>query len=256
MRGINPDTLKDLFLAAMTGVQDFEYLSGEQPFVIRHKSQCYYVYITKLTSAYFKSRPDTTRAQLNRRACFDDIKKSPEPFIFLGYDGENDVFVCWNYKIVKARLNEKNTVSFYSRKIYQDQIVLGEPRHFELRNGDHPYFFKRKDLPLFLDKVDTLFPDTIEVDNTVKHQETKSPTNVPKDIGEYLYDYNLINELRPMLVGPAKRTLEAIQTVIKYMQTKYGICISMRECMGLLKNLHLDNHDGYDLQMKSFKETE
>ena len=35
----------------------------------------------KLTSAYFKSRPDTTRAQLNRRACFDEIKKSPDPFM-------------------------------------------------------------------------------------------------------------------------------------------------------------------------------
>ena len=142
MSKINPDTLKDLFLAAMTDNPNFEYISGEQPFVIKYKGQRYYIYMIKLTSAYFKSRPDTTRAQLNRRACFDEIKKSPEPFIFLGYDVENDVLVCWNNKIAKARLNEKNTVSFYSRKIYQDQISLGEPRHFKLKNGDQPYFFK------------------------------------------------------------------------------------------------------------------
>ena len=85
MSKINPDTLKDLFLAAMTDNPSFEYISGEQPFIIKYKGQRYYIYMIKLTSAYFKSRPDTTRAQLNRRACFDEIKKSPYPFIFLGY---------------------------------------------------------------------------------------------------------------------------------------------------------------------------
>lgn len=82
MSKINPDTLKDLFLAAMTDNPSFEYISGEQPFIIKYKGQRYYIYMIKLTSAYFKSRPDTTRAQLNRRACFDEIKKSPYPFIF------------------------------------------------------------------------------------------------------------------------------------------------------------------------------
>ena len=67
MSKINPDTLRDLFLAVMTGNPDFEYVNGEQPFVIKYKGQRYHIYMIKLTSAYFKSRPDTTRAQLNRR---------------------------------------------------------------------------------------------------------------------------------------------------------------------------------------------
>ena len=95
MSKINPDTLRDLFLAVMTGNPDFEYVNGEQPFVIKYKGQRYHIYMIKLTSAYFKSRPDTTRAQLNRRVCFDEIKKSSDPFIFLGYDSDNDVLVCW-----------------------------------------------------------------------------------------------------------------------------------------------------------------
>lgn len=144
MSKINPDTLRDLFLAVMTGNPDFEYVNGEQPFVIKYKGQRYHIYMIKLTSAYFKSRPDTTRAQLNRRVCFDEIKKSSDPFIFLGYDSDNDVLVCWNNKIAKARLNEKSTVSFYSRKIYQDQIILGEPKHFKLKNGDQPYFLRER----------------------------------------------------------------------------------------------------------------
>lgn len=141
MSKINPDTLRDLFLAVMTGNPDFEYVNGEQPFVIKYKGQRYHIYMIKLTSAYFKSRPDTTRAQLNRRVCFDEIKKSSDPFIFLGYDSDNDVLVCWNNKIAKARLNEKSTVSFYSRKIYQDQIILGEPKHFKLKKWGSTIFF-------------------------------------------------------------------------------------------------------------------
>lgn len=252
MSKINPDTLKDLFLAAMTDNPNFEYISGEQPFVIKYTGQRYYIYMIKLTSAYFKSRPDTTRAQLNRRACFDEIKKSPDPFIFLGYDGENDVLVCWNNKIAKARLNEKNTVSFYSRKIYQDQIILGEPRHFKLKNGDQPYFFKRKDLPIFMENVDTLFVETVDISKSCEQTETKFYSDARSNIESHLHDTELLSLLRPMLIGPAKRTLEAVQTLMKYLQERYGVHISMRECMELLKTLHFDSLDCYASQPEGF----
>lgn len=252
MSKINPDTLKDLFLAAMTDNPNFEYISGEQPFVIKYTGQRYYIYMIKLTSAYFKSRPDTTRAQLNRRTCFDEIKKSPDPFIFLGYDGENDVLVCWNNKIAKARLNEKNTVSFYSRKIYQDQIILGEPRHFKLKNGDQPYFFKRKDLPIFMENVDTLFVETVDISKSCEQTETKFYSDARSNIESHLHDTELLSLLRPMLIGPAKRTLEAVQTLMKYLQERYGVHISMRECMELLKTLHFDSLDCYASQPEGF----
>lgn len=245
MSKINPDTLRDLFLAVMTGNPDFEYVNGEQPFVIKYKGQRYHIYMIKLTSAYFKSRPDTTRAQLNRRVCFDEIKKSSDPFIFLGYDSDNDVLVCWNNKIAKARLNEKSTVSFYSRKIYQDQIILGEPKHFKLKNGDQPYFFKRKDLPLFLDKVNTLFPDIAEIPKQSERREKELYSTPNNNAENHLNDVELLALLKPMLVGPAKRTLEAVQTMMNYLRDRYDIHISMRECTTFLKTLHFDIVDGY-----------
>lgn len=54
-----------------------------------------------LSSAYFKDRPDTTRAQLPIKDEFSEIKESAYPFIFLGYDRINDVLVCWNFHIAK-----------------------------------------------------------------------------------------------------------------------------------------------------------
>ena len=74
----------------------------------------------------FKDRPGTTRAQLPKRDLFDEIKKSPNIFIFLGYDQENDVFVCWDFNVAKERLNVGKSVSFYSRISYQEEVEEGE----------------------------------------------------------------------------------------------------------------------------------
>ncbi|MDR2652518.1 MAG: hypothetical protein LBC68_09445, partial [Prevotellaceae bacterium] len=111
-----------------------------------------------LYSAYFKERPDTTRVQLPIREDFEEIKASPNPFIFLGYDQDNDVLVCWNYHIVKMRLNEKKSVSFYSRQFFQDEVSFGDFLRKRLKNGDEPILFKRKNLIEFFTQIETFFP--------------------------------------------------------------------------------------------------
>ncbi len=111
-----------------------------------------------LSSAYFKERPDTTRAQLPIREEFDEIKKSDIPFIFLGYDQQNDVLVCWNFHNVKVRLNEKRSVSFYSRQFLQDEVSSGTFLRKKLKNGDEPILFKRRDLVEFFSQIETFFP--------------------------------------------------------------------------------------------------
>ena len=75
--------------------------------------------------------------------------------------------------------------------------------------------------------------------------------NPKNNIENYLYDADLLRQLKPMLVGPAKRTLEAVQTMMKYLQERYGVHISIRESMSLLKNLHFDTMNNYDSQTVS-----
>ena len=67
-----------------------------------------------LSSAHF-SNENVWRAQLPSDDKFAEMKESPIPFIFLGYDEENDVYATWNPHKVKQRLNEAKYVSFYSR---------------------------------------------------------------------------------------------------------------------------------------------
>ena len=141
-----PETLLQLMLNVLAKADSFQYISGIQPFLMSLKGRKYYVYVKNLSSAYFKDRPDTTRAQLPIKDEFSEIKESAYPFIFLGYDRINDVLVCWNFHIAKKRLNERKSVSFYSRTFFQEEVSPGELLRKRLKNDDEPVFFKRKDL--------------------------------------------------------------------------------------------------------------
>ena len=96
---IFPETLQQLILDAFQKTPEFKYQSGVQPFLMTYSNKPYYVYVKNLSSAFFRERPDTTRAQLPIKDEFEEIKESPYPFIFLGYDQNNDVLVCWNYHV-------------------------------------------------------------------------------------------------------------------------------------------------------------
>ncbi len=154
---IKPQTLLALVRDVLDQSNDFEYISGIQPFFMSFNKQKCYVYVKNISSAYFSDRDKTTRAQLPIKPEFDSIKTSPYLFIFLGYDGINDVFVCWNYHIAKKRLNIGKSVSLYSRTFFQSEVNEGEFIRRKLKNGDILVLFKRLNLIEFFQKIDTFF---------------------------------------------------------------------------------------------------
>ena len=83
---ILPETLLQLMLNVFEAAPDFVYKNGIQPFLMEIGGREFYIYVKNLSSAYFKTRPDTTRAQLPVREDFEEIKHSAIPFVFLGYD--------------------------------------------------------------------------------------------------------------------------------------------------------------------------
>ncbi len=156
---ISPEALLRIAKEVLSTSADFKYISGDQPFFMSYKDVKYYVYIKNLSSAYFEGREATTRAQLPRRAEFEEIKNSPYLFLFLGYDAENDVYVCWDYNVAKQRLNATSNVSFYSRSHFQLSVKQGEFTRGTLKNGDTPVLFKRQDLISFFDNIEKFFPE-------------------------------------------------------------------------------------------------
>ena len=76
---ILPETLLQLLLNVFEAAPDFVYKNGIQPFLMEIGGREFYIYVKNLSSAYFKTRPDTTRAQLPVREDFEEIKHSAIP---------------------------------------------------------------------------------------------------------------------------------------------------------------------------------
>lgn len=182
---IKPESLLSLMLEVLEKCDNFIHISGIQPFLMSFNDIKYYVYVKNISSAYFSDRDNTTRAQLPVKSEFDLIKKSSHPFVFLGYDGVNDVFVCWNYHIAKERLNVGKSVSFYSRTFFQSEVKEGDFTRRKLKNGDSPVFFKRSSLIDFFKRIDTFFPI-----------KTSKEFDFSENIGDYNYAVKFENYLR------------------------------------------------------------
>jgi hypothetical protein len=193
----------------------------------------YYVYVKNLSSAYFKERPDTTRAQLPKRDDFEEIKKSSNLFIFLGYDQVNDVLVCWNFHIAKTRLNEKESVSFYSRQFFQEEVSLGT--------------FLRKRLIEFFNRIDTFFPcaendmpttllDALELPKAVETLEDKK-LFVSNGKLLKITDSTLIAQLKPLI--EQKRTLEAWQFAANFYKGQFS-AMTLRDWKTLVKEIDFE----------------
>ena len=220
---IYPETLKQLMLEVLKTSYDFQFISGTQPFLMKFKEVEYYVYVKNLSSAYFKDRPDTTRAQLPIRDEFNEIKKSSNPFVFFGYDQKNDVLVCWNFHIAKSRLNDKKSVSFYSRQFFQDEVVFGKFLRKKLKNNDEPILFKRWDLIKFFEQIDTFFSLENEANSIVKNNKLEEIT-----------DQKLINQLLPLI--KENRTLKAMQLAADFYKNEYPT-MGLKDWQKLIKKL-------------------
>lgn len=228
---ILPETLLQLMLNVFETATDFVYKDGIQPFLMEIGGREFYIYVKNLSSAYFKTRPDTTRAQLPVREDFEEIKHSAIPFVFLGYDSVNDVIVCWNYHTAKQRLNERKSVSFYSRRYFQEEVVSGEFLRKELKNGDTPVLFKRKDIITFFRSIDSFFEKPSESDNVKNIIIDGKIKNIA--------DKTLLLKLKPLLDTDTPHTLEAI----KVTQQFYGDLTNMkfRDWANLVKKVQFND---------------
>jgi len=226
---IYPETLLLLIKEVMEKSTDFLYIKGVQPFLISFKNKEYYIYVKNLSSAYFKDRPDTTRAQLPIKEEFDRIKNSPTPFIFLGYDHTNDVLVCWNFHIVKERLNEKKSVSFYSRQFFQDEVSSGTFLRKRLKNGDEPILFKRKDLIDFFNRVETFFP----TENVSNIEDGKSIISEGKLLE--ITDEDVIAQLKPLI--KTKHTLKALRVLSDIYEKRFPN-MKLKDWQNLIKKIN------------------
>lgn len=151
--------LAEMFLDKIKDYPNVQILSQSDVCHIKVDNEEYYLYFKCITPEGKPHPIEHQRAQLPQRESFEKIKNTDVPFLFIGYDVDNDVYVCWEPAKVKPRLNKKSYVSFYSRLSMQESVVEGEIRDEELKNGDKFVLFKSADILSFFQMIDQHFEE-------------------------------------------------------------------------------------------------
>ena len=153
------NALNDKFLSGFNNYKGLNViLCNNDVILLELDGHKYYVYLKCISHKGNPYPLNEQRAQLPQRPIFETIKNSDIDFLFLGYDMDNDVFVCWDPLKVRQRLNVKTYVSFYSFKDIQSSVVSGKILPAELSNGDKFVLFKREDVLFFFNMIKIHFP--------------------------------------------------------------------------------------------------
>lgn len=171
--------LYDRFLSGFSNYEGLNIISRIDILHISLDGHEYYIYLKCISHKGNPYPLNDQRAQLPQRPIFDIVKQSNVDFLFLGYDMDNDVFVCWDPLKVRQRLNVKSYVSFYSFKNLQSNVQLGKIDTAELSNGDKFVLFKREDMLSFFNMINVHFHQLKETDfieQTSKEQSQETLT--------------------------------------------------------------------------------
>ena len=90
-------------------------IEGENPMLLVLEDRAFTVFLKPIGDVCYSNKNESTRVQLPKRDYFDKIKASKRPFLLMGFDLVNKVFVIWNPNSTKERLNTKKNLSFYCR---------------------------------------------------------------------------------------------------------------------------------------------
>lgn len=159
IKKISRYSLQQIFIESLEDCRAFKIIDGLNPFHILLNGKELYIYIKNLSPAYF-SNPDVWRVQLPKKEEFEAIKNGGIDFVLLGYDSDNDVYTTWNPKWAKQRLNNGESVSFYSRLSIQKEAASTQTiKRLSLNNEGEVIAFPREHIEFLLSNLRTFFQD-------------------------------------------------------------------------------------------------
>ncbi|MFK7949679.1 MAG: hypothetical protein AB8G11_18955 [Saprospiraceae bacterium] len=214
MKKLQAQELKNRFIEILSNHNTkFSYEKGN-PFLLKINTKSYYIFLKNISSAAFKKYPNKTRVQLPTSKHFLKIAKTDIPFIILGYDSLNDVFVSWNPNKVRDRLNTKKNISLYSRESWQSEVIDFKLKISYLSNKDKVLLFKSNMLNVFLNTVIQFFGEDSEKANDEEQQ-----TEINESKGKI--DDTLLEKITPSL--GKNRVLEAVNICMNYHENQYDM---------------------------------
>lgn len=133
-------------------------IEGDNPMLLVVEDRAFTVFLKPIGDVCYSNKNESTRVQLPQRDYFDKIKASKRPFLLMGYDLFNKVFVIWNPNSTKERLNTKKNLSFYCRLNAQREANEKQiPVRCNLTNGEFVWVVPMSYIAEFLMCIEDYF---------------------------------------------------------------------------------------------------
>lgn len=267
--------LKKLLDETLSKYATFKSLNGINPCLIVIGEEKFYIYIKNITpTAFPNENADVNRIQLPRRKNFEEIKNSDVPFVLLGYDQDNDVYVTWNPQWAKNRLNVASNVSCYSRvatqKIARDKMDFIKQR---LTNDVEFVAFPREFLGDYLVNINEYFQhlcenttlvfeqdeeDIIPVEYETQEEQMNMALGVDyeamytdKNTGKLtrLANPELLEKIRPYLIDSEYKTPIAAYNIIEdFYGSRYYNVMEFTDWKNLIEHINWnDTENSYNV---------
>jgi hypothetical protein len=204
---LSVNVLIDKLISAIHSAKIAVIQCDTNPIQLDFDGTIYNIYLRNVSHGGKSYPENTTRAQLPKHPSFDRIKSSDERFLFIGYASDSDVFVCWDPVKAKQRLNNRDYVSFFSRKSVQDAAEEGEIKKATLSNGDIFVAFKRTDFELFINVIERYFPSLEHSEESPNPITSTTKTGTPDSLLKHSIDNDVVGMLTKIENDPSVQLL-------------------------------------------------
>ncbi|MEK7127970.1 MAG: HNH endonuclease [Patescibacteria group bacterium] len=145
--------LRYLLIDNLKIYSDFSFfVDGSNPYHFTINKKSVFIYIRNLhSSGAGRGNSDECRIQINKTDSFFSAQNSPELVFFFGYSDDYGTFTAWNPFLLKKRINEKKTISVYSRFSTQEKAKNQGIALYEDDNKQKVISFRPEYLGLYLE---------------------------------------------------------------------------------------------------------
>lgn len=114
---LNALDLRYLLIDSLKLYSDFSFfIEGNNPYHFTINRKSVYIFIRNThSSGAGRDNPDECRIQINKTPSFLQALNTGELVFFFGYSDEYGTLTAWNPFLLKKRINQRQTISVYSR---------------------------------------------------------------------------------------------------------------------------------------------
>lgn len=150
---LNTRDLRYLLIDSLKLYSDFTFfVEGNNPYLFTVNKKSVYIYVRNThSSGAGRDNSDECRIQINKTDAFLTALNTKELVFFFGYSDDYGIFTAWNPFLLKKRINEKSTISVYSRFSIQEKAKKQGVAVYVDNNNQKIISFRPEYLGLYLE---------------------------------------------------------------------------------------------------------